>query len=185
MRAIWSLWSKALYGRGSGWLSEKHHLCAWVLSVETAKKHYPRTALFTDDEGAATLIEQLDLRFETVSTNLNALRGCDPDWWALGKVFAYASQAEPFAHIDTDVFLWNRLPELIERADVFAQNPEYLANDGWPALRDFETAIRNISGWIPHELITNMRRYPYQKGANCGVFGGCRIDFIKHYARTA
>ena len=53
MRAVWSFWSKPFKERRQGyWTSTKHHLMAWVVSVETARKHYTKTSLFTDDEGA-------------------------------------------------------------------------------------------------------------------------------------
>lgn len=112
LRAIWSFWSKPYWRqRRSGWASELHHWLAWILSVETARQHYPDTWLYTDDAGAEILVGQLGLPFVHVSTALNALASCDPDWWALGKVYTYSLQTAPFVHIDADVFLWKLLPE--------------------------------------------------------------------------
>ena len=125
MKAIWSLWTKPLRkNRKSIWISEKHHLLAWILSVETAKKHYSETALFTDSQGARILVEQLGLEFTQVSTELDALENCDPSFWALGKVYTYRAQTEPFIHIDSDVFLWKPLSSDINSAPLIAQNPE-------------------------------------------------------------
>ena len=106
------------------WRSQAHHLFSWVLSLETVRKHFPRTAVFTDDEGARLLIDQLGLEFDEVSTELNALDQHDADWWALGKVWTYRAQSEPFIHFDSDVFLWNALPDLLTSASVIAQNPD-------------------------------------------------------------
>jgi hypothetical protein len=94
------------------------------LSLEAARQHYPNTRLYTDDEGARVLIDELELPFERVSTCLNKLQGEDPEWWALGKLEAYARQDAPFVHVDTDVFLWNPLAPEVENAGVLAQNPE-------------------------------------------------------------
>jgi hypothetical protein len=59
MKAVWSFWSKPFAAhRHAMWPSEKHHLCSWVLSVETARQHYPDTWLVTDNAGARMLMDQ-------------------------------------------------------------------------------------------------------------------------------
>jgi hypothetical protein len=187
MRAIWSLWSKPLRARRRpGWLSPKHHLLAWVLSVELGRRHYPDCALMTDDAGAAMLVDGLGLRFRTVSLALNALDDHDPDWWAIGKLYAYAAQHEPFVHIDNDVFLWDRLPMALEHADVFGQHPEttpYGRSFYRPESIEFD--IRRHGGWMPLEFERYMPIGGDLIAENCGIFGGCRTDFIRHYARQA
>ncbi len=79
--------------------------------------------LVTDEAGARVLVDALELPFTEVSTALNDLQA-DPDWWALGKLEAYRRQADPFVHIDADVFLWTPLNPALSAAPVFAQNPE-------------------------------------------------------------
>ena len=79
MRAVWSFWTKPFAGcHGNGWLTSRHHLLSWVLSFEAARKHYPRTALVTDSEGAELLAGKLGLEFTFISTALDGLRGEDP-----------------------------------------------------------------------------------------------------------
>jgi hypothetical protein len=42
MKAVWSFWPKPyVTGRKVYWASEKHHWLYWILSLETARKHYP------------------------------------------------------------------------------------------------------------------------------------------------
>src|SRR5215467_3350808 len=152
MRAVWSFWTKPFAGRcGIPWLSERHHLLSWVLSLKTARKHYPQTALVTDDEGAELLVSQLGLSFAHVSTELSALSDADPSWWVLGKLWTYRLQHEPFVHIDNDVFLWARLPRELELAPVFGQNPEWfpLAPESWYRPERFTRALRQHRGWMP------------------------------------
>src|SRR5262249_42856235 len=109
-RAVWSYWSKPYEARRhEPWPSERHHLLSWVLSTMTARRHYGETTLCTDDAGARLLVDGIGLEFEHVSTALNALHVSNPDWWALGKLYAYRMQTEPFVHIDSDVFLWRPL----------------------------------------------------------------------------
>jgi hypothetical protein len=124
-RAVWSFWSAPFEAyQHVVWTSPRHHLLSWVLSFELARQHYPETVLVTDDRGKAVLADALRLPFRTVDTSLNALAGRDPCWWALGKLYAYAAQSQPFIHIDSDVYLWRALPDEIIAAPIFAQNPE-------------------------------------------------------------
>lgn len=185
MRAVWSLWTRPYQAhRKYTWMSQRQFLFSWVLSVETARQHYKETCLITDDNGARMLVDGLGLRFCHVSTELSALKDHDPEWWALGKVYAYKFQTKPFVHIDNDVFLWKPLPQRMECAAVLAQNPEYFT-DGMSSYRpgDFEAVINNTNGgWWPEEWIWYRSAHLPLKGECCGIFGGTRLDFIRHYA---
>jgi hypothetical protein len=185
MRAIWSFWSKPFRAREQYWTSALCHLFSWVVSVETARRHYPRTTLFTDDQGARTLIDGLGLEFDSVSTELNALAAHDPDWWVLGKLYAYRAMTEPFVHVDSDVFLWQPLPERLTSAPVFAQNPEPFGSTFYYRPDALESALRaGAGGWLPPEWTWYRSVGTEQRGECCGIVGGTRVDFIRHYART-
>ena len=187
MRAVWSFWSKPFRAHHrQTWLTGRHHLLAWVLSVETARRHYPLTTLVTDDEGARLLIDLAGLRFTTVSTALNALQDADPQWWVLGKLWTYRTRTAPFVHIDSDVFLWNQLPARVQQAPVFAQNPESFSTqeEEWYRPRHYDTAISAAGGWTPEEW----RWYTDSRGnqaACCGIVGGSAVEFLSHYAGLA
>jgi hypothetical protein len=188
MKAVWSFWTKPYLGhRRSSWPSAKHHLLAWVLSVEVARQHYPETWLVSDDAGARMLVDGLGLQFTHVSTDLNALAQHDPDWWALGKIYAYHLQTEPFVHIDADVFLWKRLPHRLECADVFAQHPEPIST-GTPYYQpeQLERALNPATGgWLPDEWLWYRRTIKNQRAETCGIVGGNRTDFINCYAQAS
>jgi hypothetical protein len=166
-------------------VSEKHHLLAWILSVETARQHYRDTSLFTDAEGAKMLVDGLGLEFDRVSTDLNALDKHDPEWWSMGKIYAYRAQEKPFVHIDSDVFLWNPLPKRVESAPLFAQNPEYLSEGWYYYPQDFIAFVKHVNGWVPEELIWYSAQVKGQRGDCCGIFGGNQVNFIQYYANTA
>jgi hypothetical protein len=189
MKAVWSFWTMPYFrpdgGWGPQWYSEWHHWLAWGISVYAAARHYPDTALFTDDVGARLLVDSLELPFRHVSTALNRLKREDPKWWSLGKIEAYRCQRVPFVHIDTDVFLWKPLRPDLEQADVLAQNPEHIT----PGLsyyrpEELESTIKSVrGGWLPEEWTAY--RTGGVRAECCGVFGGNRVDFIKHYADAA
>ena len=188
LKAVWSFWTKPYRaGRQSSWAHDWYHWLAWGLSVYAARQHYPDTCLVTDDEGARVLVDRLQLPFVHVSTALNTLADEDPAWWALGKIEAYRLQQEPFVHIDTDVFLWRPLSPHLAAADVFAQNPEPIfpgASCYQP--EELEGCLRYPdAGWLPTEWEWYRRAATSWRAECCGVFGGCRIDFIRHYAGNA
>jgi hypothetical protein len=188
MIAVWSLWTKPLARtREVCWYSEFHHLLGWVLSFETARRHFSHTHLLTDDAGARLLVERLALPFTRVSTTLNELDGYNPGWWALGKIYAYRKQREPFVHIDADVFLWKPLPARMLSADVLAQN---VIPAEFGALVYNPDVIENAlgypkRGWLPDEWTWYRQQTPIRCGEWCGIFGGNRIDFIQSYADKA
>ena len=186
-RAVWSFWSKPYQHRFNlAWKSEKHHLLAWILSVETARQHYPESVLYTDSDGAALLVDDLGLNFTHVSTELDQLSYADPQWWTLGKLSAYRAQSKPFVHIDTDVFLWKPIESHIASSGVFTQNPEGFPFNGgsWYRPRLYDERIKQQNGWAPQEWHWYVSRCGDQ-ALCCGVLGGQRADFISYYADTA
>ncbi len=187
MLAVWSFWTKPFRAHHYQiWASEKHHLLAWALSVETARAHFDATSLITDDEGARMLVDRIGLRFDHVSTALNALEDQDPLVWSLGKLVAYRSQTTPFVHIDSDCFLWKALPARMQAAGVLAQSPETFDWGGGSYYRPevLQLSIDAGHGSLPEEL----RWYLSIRGntaVNCGIFGGNDLEFIHDYADRA
>jgi hypothetical protein len=187
MKAVWSFWTKPhVADRRSIWTSEKHHLLSWVLSFHTARQHFPRTALFSDDEGARLLVDGLGIEFNEVSTELNSLKDRDPAWWALGKIHTYGLQTLPFVHIDSDVYLWKR-PALDPSAPIVAQNPEhFIPGASYYMPERFESVVRQTpGGWLPPEWEWYRSSGFAQRAESCGIFGGARTDFIRYYAGIA
>lgn len=188
MRAVWSFWDSPLAAHyRTMWASEKMHLLSWIVSFETVRRWYPATSLVTDDAGARLLVDGLGLEFDTVSTGLNALRGRDPEWWALGKLYAYRAQTEPFVHVDSDVYLWKPLPEELTRAPLFSQNPEPITLEA--SYYDPDVLDRALDatggGWLPEEWTWYRISGVPLRGECCGIFGGSRVDFVRHYAGQA
>lgn len=185
MRAVWSFWTKPFHARRHFlWPRPEHYFHSWVLSTQTAKKHFAKTALFTDDEGARLLIDRVGLEFDEVSTGLNALSEHDAKFWALGKVWTYGAQTEPFVHLDSDVFLWKPLPESLLSAPLLAQCPDYFVSGAsYYRPEELEDSLsRSGQIWLPAEWVWYRSTISNQRGESCGIFGGNRVDFIRHYA---
>jgi hypothetical protein len=188
VRAVWSFWSKPfLAHHHRAWASDRHHLLAWILSTQTASRYYRPAVLHTDDDGARMLVDRLGLEFDEVHTTLNALDHHDGEWWALGKLYAYRAEREPFVHLDNDVFLWKRLPSAVESAGVLAQNPEYfVAGQSYYQPEVFDGALEGLAGtWLPIEWRWSRGRGSDLRAECCGIFGGQRTDFIRYYASQA
>jgi hypothetical protein len=187
VRAIWSFWSRPfeLYYRHN-WGNGFNHNLAWVISVNAARAHYPRTMLVTDSAGKRLLVDRLGLPFTDVSTELDRLAGHDPTWWVIGKLVAYSMQTEPFVHVDSDAFLWQRLPARLEAAPVLAQHPEHCGLD--PYLyrpREVEQAFAAAGGILPPELRWARAQGGDLRAENCGIVGGHYVPFLRHFAETA
>jgi hypothetical protein len=171
---------------GSRWSSNRHHLLSWVLSLETAKRHFKTTALVTDAAGAELLVEGLGLQFDEVSTELDDLGQAAADWWGLGKLVAYGSQREPFIHVDSDVYLWSPLPSRLLTAPVLGQNSEILVpGSSYYEPEVLERALAD-GGWLPEEWL-EIRKLPapHLGAVCCGIVGGTAIEFLAHYAAQA
>jgi len=187
MRAVWSFWSKPFQVRRNiGWYSDLHHLLSWGLSLRTARRHYPETALITDRPGKELLVDQLRLPFVHVSTELERLTDVDPGWWALGKLVAYSIQDHPFIHIDSDAFLWKALPQRLTESQVFALCPVFYAYSCNPLPIEIESAFAEQGAELPLEWQwVRERGSTYFREEACGVLGGQHVAFLRHYATTA
>ncbi|NMO15419.1 hypothetical protein HPC49_12800 [Pyxidicoccus fallax] len=185
MRAVWSFWSKPYWGgRGIPWLYDRAHWLSWILSVQTARRHYPEVALVTDSPGRRVLVEQLGLEFSEVSTELDALEAADSRWWALGKLHAYRAQQKPFVHVDADVFLWKRLPDIVEYAPVFAQSPEPVSGNSVYQAERIRRVLESHGGQVPGEWLWYQSQLS-QMAACCGILGGNDVAFLQDYANLA
>ena len=188
MRAVWSFWSKAFKAYiGRIWREPQHHLLAWGLSLRLARQHFSETQLVTDTAGKAMLVDELDLEFDHVSTDLDRLSDADPGWWALGKLVAYSLQDRPFLHLDTDVFLWKALPPALTSAPVFAQCPElHPLENAWCGPGHIEWLFDRHGLRLPVEWQwASSRHTQFFREENCGILGANRVDFIRYYAQTA
>ncbi len=167
----------------------KYFLLSWVLSVGLGKRHYSETVLVADSEAVDLLVNRLGLSFSQVNLTLDQLADQDPIWWATGKFIAYLEQEQPFIHLESDAFLWQRLPDELTDADLFAQNPEYFlagtSNNYFP--EHVEKVIsQTAKSWLPQEWVWARATFTHhQKAVGCGIFGGQDLPLIHSYSDLA
>lgn len=181
MKIVHSYWSKptsqsesSFYNRAAGgWLDQRYHLMSWALSCSKAASFYDEIELVTDQEGANLLINKLNLPYTNVQIVLDQINHFPPGLWALGKIFSYSIQNEPFLHIDSDVYIWDRFSETIENAELVAQHEE----------KDYEMYYE-ILKWLndfPYlpELLADSSGTKIITASNAGILGGKNVDFFK------
>ena len=160
-------------------------LALWVLSVRHARRHFRRLVLVTDSPGHAILAEGLGLPFDEVRVDLDGFESEFSQIWALGKLHAYATMAEPFVHLDHDLICWQPLPERMLAASVCALVAETMP-PGHP-----RTDFYSIQGLIDYLPTTPDFVRAHYAGTednhafNTGIFGGCDVSFIRDYADAA
>ena len=188
MRAVWTFWSKPFRAhKGRSWREPRHYLLAWGLSLKLAQRHFAETQLITDTAGKTMLVDRLGLEFNDVRTDLDGIHDANPGWWALGKLVAYSLQQRAFVHLDTDVFLWKALPPSLTSAPVLTQCPEiHSCDENWCAPSQIESlfAHHGLSLPVEWEWASSVNTHTFRE-ENCGIMGGNRVDFLRHYAETA
>lgn len=189
IRIVHSLWTKPVEKRGhfsltdralGGWSDKKYYYMSWALSCLRACSLYERVELVTDTRGKALLIDCLQLPYTRVQVALDELDEYDPDLWALGKIYAYALQDEPFIHIDGDVFLWEPLPEELARAPLVAQHEERAYSFYRDNLRAAAEAGIDMPAVIAAEIAENRPVV----ASNAGILGGTNVRFFKDFKKA-
>lgn len=143
------------------------------LSVLTALKSYGNIHLITTPKGKELLG---DLPYTSIELYEEELPANLKDAWSLSKIYAYkqiCKKNEPFLHIDYDVFLFKRLPDHFEKAEILIQHMEigkqiveYYYLDVF-----FKECANKY--WANEKVLV---------AYNMGIFGGTNIKAIKFYA---
>jgi len=190
MKIVQSFWSKPFIETESlsltdsrfngGWPHRLFNYYSWALSCLQLRKFYDQVELVTDEFGKEILIDKLNLPYTHVSVALNNINHFHPGLWALGKLYAYGMQNEPFLHVDSDVFIWKAFGDDIIRGSLVAQN---LENVKAPYSSTFKQICETFDR-IP-EFLWPVYKEPHCPCCNAGILGGRDISFIKAYVAEA
>jgi hypothetical protein len=188
MKPIMSFWSEPyIQGLCNKWINPDTWNLFWLLSVESFTKEYGKPHLYTDEIGKHFLVDQLNLDFQSVYTCLNDLKGKNPNFFSLGKIFAMGIQKEPFIHLDYDAYLFERIPQEIFDTGVFFERPfsvdlnsNILAHTCRP---DLFKRVQGLPAWWIDNAKNKYRGFKsgIVGGTNCGFFNRlsqCIFDII-------
>lgn len=190
MKIIQSFWTKPMVcGLGSshsgrfvgGWLEEKYHLASWIFSCMQLKQYYPRIELITDKLGYEILIKELELPYDNVQIKLDLLNDYPPGLWALGKIYSYSIQNEPFIHVDSDVYIWDLFSTRIHNARLIAQNIEI----HYPFYQSLFNNLLENEFYIPDDVLKINEREKSVSAFNAGIIGGNDYVFFKKFTKEA
>jgi hypothetical protein len=181
MKILHSFWSKPFFEQVRSPASTEFLLLSFAYSCLQARKFYLNVELVTDDRGLQLLVEGLKLPYTNCTVVLNDLNHYDPELFAIGKVYAYAHQTEPFLHIDNDLFIWERFNDSVQRFPLTV-----LHKEGYPLYAaGYISALQEIKqkfDYVPKYLAD----VPLDKeivGVNAGVMGGTDTEFFKVFSR--
>ncbi len=183
MLGVMSLWTKPLVVKQS---ITPHFLKMWALSYTLARKHFSKLVLVTDDLGKKILVDKLNFKFDDVDLLLNQLDTSDYRQWALGKLYAYRAQKQPFIHLDYDVFLFKPIDTKLFKEQLLAQSSEAYSifnNAQFRYSYDTVAVYKNLKNY-PDYFIKNTYG-PIVQAANTGLFGGNNLSAIRHYTDLA
>lgn len=188
MKIVHSFWSKPALasnhrvGRShGGWRHNKYQLMSWALSCLSFKKQYDKVELVTDAAGQKLLIDQLNLPYTHVRLDLEQLKNYPKELWAIGKLYAYALQEDPFLHVDGDVYIWERFNKTLEEAQLIGQHVDM--DEGHYNFGIQQLVQYNIT--IPYEMKRDFAVHKKFMATNAGILGGTHLDFFKEYVDRA
>lgn len=167
-----------------GWLCRSLSYMSIALSCLQLKKFYKNVVLFTDKNGKYVLIDVLKLPYDEVIVKLDDINEYDEDLWAIGKLYTYSLQDEPFLHVDNDVFIWEPFEQKLFDYPLIVQNLEKQSPF-------YENLSKEIKGNFPfiiedmNEYLENTGVVQGYSGINAGIIGGNDVCFFKEYTKKA
>ncbi len=167
-----------------GWSEKKYHYFSWALSARQLLKFYDKVELVTDKNGYNLLINKLELPYTKVDVVLDDLNDYDSKLWALGKIYAYRMQNEPFLHVDGDIFIWERFQKSLEDSNLICQSKEegtYFE----PLYKNIFLPIALNFEYYPEELDRAIDKDKSVRAICAGIIGGNDINFFQYYTAKA
>jgi len=177
MKPYMSYWSGGYRKIPDKFTINMHKVCAYFLKQNFGEVHF-----ITD---TISLPYFKDIKFTTISTDLDIVPKEYSSIWSISKLYTYRKIAEigdPFIHVDYDVIIWEKLPERILKANLFAQNLEKYFGPTSNTYDYYE--IEKVVKYCPDlHLISKVPKL--EEGINVGILGGKDLDFINKYANGA
>ena len=171
----------AIFRSNGGWCKKIYFYASWALSCLRFNDLYNHVDLYTDSYGKKLLYDTLELPYTNVSTDLDCLESFDHNLWALGKIYTYSLQTQPFLHVDSDIYVWKRFDENILSADVIGQSLEV----NYSLNIEYYNQIEKDLLYVPDAIQAEREKTKDIIQVNAGVMGGNDMSFFKGYTSEA
>jgi hypothetical protein len=178
MKAVQTFWTdqtKGNYQLNGGWLDARFHWMSWALSSSLLHRHFGKVTLYTDQFGKQLLTDWLELPFDEVHLTQDdlALKYPSP-FWVMRKLHTYSQMTEPFLHVDSDAFLWQKLPPGLRQADVVVQNVQ----EGFSCYPAIIAELRERGIGLPDFVEAGLEPYT---AVNMGIVGGSDVSLFRPF----
>jgi hypothetical protein len=173
MKPYMSYWSGGYRKIPDKFTINMHKVCAYFL-----KQNFGEVHLITDSESLSFF---KNIGYTSITTDLDVVPHEYSSVWSISKLYAYkkiSQIGDPFIHVDYDVIIWEKLPERILEANLFAQNLEKYFGPKNSTYDFYE--VENVIKYCPNlHLLSKVPKI--DEGINVGILGGKDLDFIEKY----
>jgi hypothetical protein len=174
MVGVQTFWLNEVDKNWQFWGCKQNLMVSCSLSYFLLKKHFTKVKLVCNEYGRKFMTNELGLQFDNVDiidleeTELNEFV------WSIYKLYAYSIQNEPFVHIDTDFFMFEKPPKEYLEAEVFAQNLE-INHPIYTTIR-----MNAVSSGLKLPEYVKLAQNP-AVALNVGIIGGQNLKFFKDF----
>jgi hypothetical protein len=174
MVGVQTFWLKEGDESWQFWGSKQNLMVSCSLSYYLLKKHFNKVNLVCNELGKSFMTEELDLKFDQIDIIPLEQSELNEFVWSIYKLYAYSIQNEPFVHIDTDFFMFEKPPKEYLESEIFAQNLEI----NHPVLNSIRKNALDFGLKLP-EYITHSQKPAV--ALNVGIVGGENLKFFKDF----
>lgn len=160
-----------------GYLSSIVNWLSMAYSCLLLKRNNPdKQLIFYGNETIVRLFEKL-FRLPYDEYRVVKCTGEYANWfYCWPKIVTYQDQNEPFIHIDTDVFMWEPIPQRLLIAPLVAQHRERDSNFYMEVYKQIGIDCIQLPRYLEE-----CNDGKYINSYNAGLLGGNDIDFFKSY----
>jgi hypothetical protein len=174
MVAVQTFWLKKNDKNWHNWGEKKNLMVSCSLSFFLLKRIFKKVNLVCNELGKKFLTEELGLRFDNIHIIQLEEEKLNDFVWSINKIYSYSIQNEPFIHVDTDFFMFDKPSKEFFDSEIFAQNLEI----DHPIYTILRKSSLDLGLKLPEFILET--QYP-AVALNVGIIGGRNLSFFKEY----